>query len=152
MSAGGGTRAHVKSVRLDDATFKRIRAYALAKGMTESAALRELAVRGLSLDGLELYSSEMGTYLRSVMSGCLDSFRDELQRRNDEQEDRIARVVSRSTKGSLVAALEATDMVKAMFKGLTDVPDDQVWATYWRQAGEIQAGRTFDEAKRHAEA
>lgn len=142
----------VKSVRFDGETYRRIKAYAAGEGVTDSAAIRELVVKGLSVDGLNLYSTELGEYLRATMNGCLASFEESLRRRNDEAEDRLARVTSRSTKGALIAALVSCDLAKGLFEGLTDVPVEDVYRAYAKQAGELQAGRTIDEVKSDARA
>lgn len=145
-------KQHVKSIRFDDETYRRVRAYAAGRGLTDSAAIRELVVRGLSVDGLSLYSTELGEFLRTTMGGCLEQFDQALRRRNDEAEDRLARVTSRSTKGSLVAALVSVDLAKGLFEGLSDVPAEEVWRAYARQAGELQAGRSIEEVKADARA
>lgn len=143
-------KQHVKSIRFDDETYRRVRAYAAGRGLTDSAAIRELVVRGLSVDGLSLYSTELGEFLRTTMGGCLEQFDQALRRRNDEAEDRLARVTSRSTKGALVAALVSVDLAKGLFEGLSDVPAEEVWRAYARQAGELQAGRSIEEVKADA--
>ena len=145
-------KQHVKSIRFDDETYRRVRAYAAGRGLTDSAAIRELVVRGLSIDGLSLYSTELGEFLRTTMGGCLEQFDQALRRRNDEAEDRLARVTSRSTKGALVAALVSVDLAKGLFEGLSDVPAEEVWRAYARQAGELQAGRSIEEVKADARA
>lgn len=145
-------KQHVKSIRFDDETYRRVRAYAAGRGLTDSAAIRELVVRGLSVDGLSLYSTELGEFLRTTMNGCLERFDQALRRRNDEAEDRLARVTSRSTKGALVAALVSVDLAKGLFEGLTDVPAEEVWRAYARQAGELQAGRSIEEVRADARA
>lgn len=56
------SKEHVKSIRFDDETYRRIKAYAAGRGVTDSAAIHELVVKGLSVDGLGLYSSELGEF------------------------------------------------------------------------------------------
>ena len=150
MAKNDESRGRVKSVRFDEGTYRRIRAYAAGSGITDSAAIRELVVRGLSVDGLSLYSSELGEYLRTTMNGCLAGFEEALRRRNDEAEDRLARVTSRSTKGALIAALVSCDLAKGLFEGLAEVPVEEVYRAYARQAGELQAGRPIEEVKADA--
>lgn len=152
MSTKLSEKGQVKSVRFDEETYRRIKAYAAGSGVTDSAAIRELVVKGLSVDGLGLYSTELGEYLRTTMNGCLAGFEEALRRRNDEAEDRLARVTSRSTKGALVAALVSCDLAKGLFEGLADVSVEDVYRAYARQAGEMQAGRTIDEVKADARA
>lgn len=84
------------------------------------------------------------------MNGCLAQFDQSLQRRNDETEDRLAHVTSRPTKGALIAALVSYDLAKGLFEGLADVPVEDVYRAYARQAGELQAGRTIEEVKSNA--
>ena len=143
-------QVHVMSVRLDDETYRRISAYAQASGQRESAALRELAAKGLASDGLELYATELGSYLRSVLNGMLSSFSELLERRNSEQEDRIARVVARSAKQASVASLICTDIAKGLFPALKDIPVEEVYARYSERAGMMQAGASFGEALHRA--
>ena len=61
-------------------------------------------------------------------------------------------MTSRSTKGALVAALVSVDLAKGLFEGLSDVPAEEVWRAYARQAGELQAGRSIEEVKADARA
>jgi len=152
MNKKSNEKGRVKSVRFDEETYRRIKAYAAGSGVTDSAAIRELVVKGLSVDGLGLYSTELGEYLRTTMNGCLAGFEEALRRRNDEAEDRLARVTSRSTKGALVAALVSCDLAKGLFEGLADVSVEDVYRAYARQAGEMQAGRSIDEVKADARA
>ncbi|QOY60618.1 hypothetical protein [Thermophilibacter immobilis] len=152
MNEKSNEKGQIKSIRFDEETYRRIKAYAAGSGVTDSAAIRELVVKGLSVDGLGLYSTELGEYLRTTMNGCLASFEEALRRRNDEAEDRLARVTSRSTKGALVAALVACDLAKGLFEGLADVSVEDVYRAYARQAGELQAGRSIDEVKADARA
>jgi len=152
MNKKSNEKGRVKSVRFDEETYRRIKAYAAGSGVTDSATIRELVVKGLSVDGLGLYSTELGEYLRTTMNGCLAGFEEALRRRNDEAEDRLARVTSRSTKGALVAALVSCDLAKGLFEGLADVSVEDVYRAYARQAGEMQAGRSIDEVKADARA
>lgn len=152
MSDKPSDKTHVKSIRFDRETYHRIKAYAAANDTTDSAAIRELVAKGLSVDGLSLYSTELGGYLRTTMNGCLASFEEALKRHNDEAEDRLARVTSRSTKGALVAALVSCDLAKGLFEGLANVPVEDVYRAYAKQAGELQAGHSIDEVKANARA
>lgn len=136
----------VMSVRIDQETHRRLAAYAASTGQTESAALRELAVRGLAADGLDLYGDEIATFMRTVMAGAIASIDELLERRNDEHEDRIARVVARSARQSSVASLACVDILRGVFPAMRELPAEQVWARYASRAGAMQAGKSFKEA------
>lgn len=140
------TKKHVMSLRLDDGAYRRLRAYASSRGIADSAAARELLSAGLARDGLELYSTELGAYLRGVMQPLIESFDDSLDRRNAEQEDRIARVVHRAARGSVVAAIASCELLKEAYPGLADVPLADVYAAYDDRARMVQAGMTLEEA------
>lgn len=95
--------AKVMSLRLSPDDYRRLHAYGVSKGLTDSAAARELIAGGLASDGLALYSTELGGYLRGVMQPLLEQLDRTLGERNAEQEDRIARVVHRATRASCTA-------------------------------------------------
>ena len=92
------SKSKVMSLRLDAKTYRRLHAYGVSKDLTDSAAARELIAGGLAADGLALYSTELGAYLRHVVQPLLDQLDRTLEERNAEQEDRIARVVHRATR------------------------------------------------------
>ena len=142
-----GEKTKVMSLRLDQKTYRRLHAYGVSKGLTDSAAARELIAGGLATDGLALYSSELGTYLRGVVQPLLDQVDETLEARNAEQEDRLARVVHRATRASIVAAIAAVEVEKGTFEGLRDVSAADIYAAYDKQAGMIQAGYTLEEAR-----
>ena len=133
-------KKHVMSLRLDDEAYRRLRAYASSRGVADSAAARELLAAGLARDGLELYSTELGAYLRGVMGPLVESFEDSLERRNAEQEDRIARVVHRAARGAVVAAIASCELLKEAYPGLADVPARRRVRGI-RRAGAHAAGR-----------
>lgn len=137
----------VMSLRLDARTYRRLHAYGVSKDLTDSAAARELIAGGLAADGLSLYSTELGTYLRGVMQPLLEQLDRALDERNAEQEDRIARVVHRATRGSIVAAIAAVEIEKGTFDGLSEVSASDIYATYDKQARLMQAGLTLQEAR-----
>lgn len=139
----------VMSVRLDAETYRRLKAYAASIEKPESAALRELAVRGLAADGLELYSSEVANFVRTVMEGVVAEMDALLERRNDEHEDRIARVVARSAKQGSVASLACIDIVRGIYPALREISAEEVYRRYSKRAGEMQAGHSFAEALRN---
>lgn len=143
----GGEKAKVMSLRLDAKTYRRLHAYGVSKGLTDSAAARELIAGGLAADGLELYSTELGAYLRHVVQPLLDQLDRTLEERNAEQEDRIARVVHRATRASIVAAIAAVEIEKGTFEGLSGVSASDIYAAYDKQARLVQTGLTLQEAR-----
>lgn len=84
-----GDKTKVMSLRLSAGDYRRLHAYGVSKGLSDSAAARELIAGGGAADGLALYSSELGTYLRGVVQPLLDQVDETLEARNAEQEDRI---------------------------------------------------------------
>lgn len=144
---GDGKRAKVMSIRLGEDEHGRVHAYAVSKGLKDGPAARELIVQALAADGLALYSTELGAYLRSVMAPLIDGFDQRLGERNAEQEDRIARVVHRAARGSIAAAIAAVEAEKALFPGLKDVSASDIYSTYEKQARLMQAGYTLAEAR-----
>lgn len=140
-------KTKVMSLRLDQSAYRRLHAYGVAKGISDSAAARELIAGGLAADGLALYSTELGAYLRGVVQPLLDQIDETLEERNAEQEDRIARVVHRATRASIVAAIAAVEIEKGTFEGLRDVSAEDIYAAYDKQAGLIQAGYSLGEAR-----
>lgn len=143
----GGEKAKVMSLRLDAKTHRRLHAYGVSKDLTDSAAARELIAGGLAADGLALYSTELGGYLRHVMQPLLDQLDRTLEERNAEQEDRIARVVHRATRASIVAAIASVEIEKGTFEGLDGVSASDIYAAYDKQAGLMQRGMTLSEAR-----
>lgn len=142
-----GDKTKVVSLRLSQGDYRRLHAYGVSKGLSDSAAARELIAGGLAADGLALNSPELGTYLRGVVQPLLDQVDETLEAKNAEQEDRIARVVHRATRASIVAAIAAVEIEKGTFAGLDGVSAADIYATYDKQAGLIQAGYTLEEAR-----
>lgn len=140
-------KTKVMSLRLDQLAYRRLHAYGAARNISDSAAARELIAGGLAADGLALYSTELGAYLRGVVQPLLDQIDETLEERNAEQEDRIARVVHRATRASIVAAIAAVEIEKGTFEGLRDVSAEDIYAAYDKQAGLIQAGYSLREAR-----
>ena len=68
----GKDGSKVMSLRLPDKAYRRLHAYGVSKDLSDSAAARELIAAGLASDGLALYSTELGTYLRGVMQPLLE--------------------------------------------------------------------------------
>ncbi|RGL09567.1 hypothetical protein DXC81_08215 [Collinsella tanakaei] len=143
-------KKRVMSLRLDEGAHRRLRAYAASAGLTDSEAARRLIASGLAADGLGLYSTELGAYLRSVVEPLIEGFDQALDRRNAEQEDRIARVVHRAARGSIVAAIAAIEVERGVFEGLGDISASEIYQAYDEQARLMQAGMTLDEARERA--
>ena len=143
----GKDKSKVMSLRLPDKTYRRLHAYGVSKGLSDSAAARELIAAGLASDGLALYSTELGTYLRGVMQPVLEQLDRTLGERNAEQEDRIARVVHRATRASIVAAIAAVEIEKGTFDGLDGVSASDIYAAYDKQARLMQSGMSLAEAR-----
>lgn len=143
----GKDGSKVMSLRLPDKAYRRLHAYGVSKDLSDSAAARELIAAGLASDGLALYSTELGTYLRGVMQPLLEQLDHMLDERNAEQEDRIARVVHRATRASIVAAIAAVEIEKGTFEGLDGVSASDIYAAYDKQAGLMQRGMTLSEAR-----
>lgn len=137
----------VMSIRLDQQTYRRLNAFGTAQGLSDSAAARALIVSGLAQDGLELYSTELGGYLRGVMQPLLEQLDQALEARGEELEDRIARVVHRATRGSLIAAIAAVEIEKGTFPGLEGVSATEIYDAYDKQARLIQTGLSLEEAR-----
>ena len=138
----GKDGSKVMSLRLPDKAYRRLHAYGVSKDLSDSAAARELIAAGLAL-----YSTELGTYLRGVMQPLLEQLDHTLDERNAEQEDRIARVVHRATRASIVAAIAAVEVEKGTFEGLDGVSASDIYAAYDKQAGLMQRGMTLSEAR-----
>lgn len=82
-----------------------------------------------------------------MVQPLLDQLDRTLEERNAEQEDRIARVVHRAARGSIVAAIAAVEIEKGTFEGLAEVSASDIYAAYDRQARLMQAGLTLQEAR-----
>ena len=106
-----GDKTKVVSLRLSQGDYRRLHAYGVSKGLSDSAAARELIAGGLAADGLALNSSELGTYLRGVVQPLLDQVDETLEAKNAEQEDRIARVVHRATRASKIGRASCRERV-----------------------------------------
>ena len=135
------------TVRLDDETRAKVAAYRAVSGCaTEAAAIRELVEAGLDAQGASLASAPLARFVREVMGGQLDLFRTELEARNDELEDRVARVCSRGTKASLHAAALVGDVARGLVPAYAQMTAEDVWAAYEAIGGAVQQGHSFSEA------
>ena len=140
----------VVSVRLDPELHRRLEAYASSRGLPVSSALRELVREGLAADGLDLYSDMVANSMRVVLAGTVAELDALLRHRNDELEDRVARIVARFAKHASVASLAAVDILQGLFPALQKREPAFIWGRYAKRAGEMQAGKSFAEALRDA--
>ena len=95
-------RKHVKTIRVDPILADKVGAYCAATGLKEATALRELVEKGLMTEGLSLYASPLGQFVRDVMQGQLDLFRSELEEHNDDLENRLAKITAKGAKNSIL--------------------------------------------------
>ena len=144
-------RFNTVTVRLDDETRERVRAYMAATGCgTEAAAIRELVETGLVTTGSTLLTSPLARFVREVVQGQLDLWRSEMDERCDEMEDRLARVCSRGTKASLHAAALTGDLARALVPAYQQMSAEELWRTYEAMGGAVQQGLPFADARRQA--
>ena len=81
------------------------------------------------------------------MQPLLEQLDRTLGERNAEQENRIARVVHRATRASIVAAIAAVEIEKGTFDGLDGVSASDIYAAYDKQARLMQSGMSLAEAR-----
>jgi hypothetical protein len=137
----------VKTLRLDQPTDEKVTAYCAATGLKEATALRQLIERGLMTEGLSLYATPLGQFVRDVMQGQLDLFRDELEQRNDDLEERIAKITAKGAKYSIYGALLQTDLARGIIPAWKEMSAEAVWKAYSKQAGELQRGKAFKDIR-----
>ena len=139
------------TVRLDDETRRQIVAYQTATGCkTEATAIRELVETGLLMSGSTLLTSPLTRFIREVMQGQLDLFRQEMDTKADQIEDRVAQVCSRGTKASLHTAALTGDLARAVVPAFQHMSAEDLWHTYARMGGAVQQGQSFTDARRQA--
>lgn len=143
----GASKTVIKTVRLDEKLNDKVAAFRAATGLSEAEAIRQLIEAGLMTQGMELYSTPLARFVRELMQGQLDLFREELDQRNDEMEERVAKICSRGTKASLQASVMMLDTMRGLFPAMADAPEEQVWRAYQQQAGKLQAGSSFHDVK-----
>lgn len=141
-------KLRVKTVRVSGKLEERIRRYMEATGTTEGASIRELIERGLMIEGMSLYASPLAQYVSELMEAELEAFRIELSARNDSLEDRLAKVCSRGTKASLASAVILVDCMMGLFPSMQEMPADEIYGAYMRQAGQLQRGIPFAKVKK----
>ena len=147
MKPSRQSKTVIKTVRLDQATNDKVAAFRSATGLSDAEALRQLIDAGLMHQGAELYSTPLARVIRELMQGQLDLFREELDQRNDELEERVAKICAKGTKASLQASVMMLDTMRGLFPAMAEAPEEQVWRAYQQQAGKLQAGSSFREVK-----
>lgn len=140
-------KAVVKTVRFDQKLADKVAAYRAATGLSEAESIRTLIEAGLMTQGMELYSTPLARFVRELMQGQLDLFRDELDQRNDEMEDRVAKICAKGAKASLQSAVMQVDVMRGLFPAMGEVPEEQIWKAYQQQAGQLQEGISFHDVK-----
>lgn len=138
----------VKTVRIDDDLEDRIKRYTQATGSTEGAAIRTLIERGLMTEGASLYATPLAQFVSELMQAELEAFRIELSSRNDSLEERLAKVCSKGTKASLADAVMLVDCMMGLFPSMREMPAEEIYEAYCKQAGQLQRGVPFAKMKK----
>ena len=133
-------KAVVKTVRFDQKLADKVAAYRAATGLSEAESIRTLIEAGLMTQGMELYSTPLARFVRELMQGQLDLFRDEL-------EERVAKICAKGAKASLQSAVMQVDVMRGLFPAMGEVPEEQIWKAYQQQAGQLQEGISFHNVK-----
>jgi len=137
----------VKSIRVDSLLDKRINSYCMASGLKESDAVRHLLEQGLACESLNVFATPVGALIRDVMEAEFNLLREEMQSRNDEIEERLAKVCSRGTKYSLYSATMLTDFARSIVPAWKEADGHELWKHYSSLAGELQSGRSYRDVK-----
>ncbi|MCL2438658.1 MAG: hypothetical protein FWE48_00045 [Coriobacteriia bacterium] len=137
----------IKSIRLDPLLNKRIESYRVASGLKEADAIRHLLEQGLACESLNVFATPVGSLIRDVMEVEFNLLREEMQSRNDELEERIAKVNSKGTKSSLYSAVMLTDLARAVVPVWKETDPYELWRYYSQMAGELQSGRSYRDVK-----
>lgn len=140
-------KAVVKTVRFDQKLADKVAAYRAATGLSEAESIRTLIEAGLMTQGMELYSTPLARFVRELMQGQLDLFRDEFDQRNGEMEERVAKICAKGAKASLQSAVMQVDVMRGLFPAMGEVPEEQIWKAYQQQAGQLQEGISFHDVK-----
>lgn len=138
----------VKTVRMSEDLEERVRRYMEATGATEGAAIRELIERGLMTEGMSLYATPLARFVGDVMQSELEAFRTELSSRNEDLEERLAKVCSRGTKASLASAVMQVDCMMGLFPSMREMRAEEIYEAYCKQAGQLQRGIPFARMKK----
>lgn len=135
------------SVRLDATIEHRIKVYATANNLTASEAIRDLIEKGLACQALSVFATPLGELVRDCMEAEFNLMRDALDEHEAQIEERVARVCSRGTKASLHTAMQLNDMSRALIPAWRDTPAEELWGSYSRAGGELQAGIPYADVK-----
>lgn len=141
------SKSVMKGVRLDQERYDKLAAFTKATGMSESEAMRHLIDQGLMLEGASLYSAPLAQFVSSIMQAELEKFRIELEQRNDNLEERLAKVDAKGTKAALASTVILIDAMQGLFPAMSQMKAEEIWTAYWRQAGKIQSGKSFKQVK-----
>ena len=141
------SKSVMKGVRLDQEQYDRLAAFTKATGMSESEAMRHLIDQGLMLEGSSLYAAPLAQLVASIMQAELEKFRIELEQRNDNLEERLAKVDAKGTKAALASTVILIDAMQGLFPAMSQMKAEEIWTAYWRQAGKIQSGKSFKQVK-----
>ena len=141
-------KLRVKTVRMSRDLEERVRRYTEATGATEGAAIRELIERGLMTEGMSLYATPLARFVGELMQTELEAFRTELAARNDNLEERLAKVCSRGTKASLASAVMQVDCMMGLFPSMREMTAEEIYEAYCQQAGQLQRGVPFARMKK----
>lgn len=148
IGARHAPKLKVKTVRMSRDLEERIRRYMEATGATEGAAIRELIERGLMSEGMSLYATPLARFVGDVMQSELEAFRTELSSRNENLEERLAKVCARGTKASLASAVMQVDCMMGLFPSMREMHAEEIYEAYCRQAGQLQRGIPFARMKK----
>lgn len=141
------SKKKIRSLRVDPVLDRRIAAYAQARGVKDSEAVRDLLEKGLACEGLTLFATPVGQLIREVVEAEFALMREEMDERGGRLEDRVARVCSRGTKASLQTAAMLNDVSRAIIPAWKEASAEELWAFYAKQGGELQSGRAYGDVR-----
>lgn len=141
------TKKTVKSIRIDEVLEARIASYATAAGYSEAEAIRTLLEQGLASESLSVFATPVGGLIRDVIEAEFNLLREDMDQRNEQLEERVARVCSKGTKTSLHIAAQLNDVSRAIIPAWRDTEATDLWKYYSKVGGELQSGRSYSDVK-----
>lgn len=147
MATKTKTKTIVKSIRLNESLNKRISSYATAANMKESDAIRDLLEKGLACESFSVFATPVGQLIRDVVEVEFNLLFADLESFEGQLEERLAKVCSRGTKSSLQSAMLLIDLSRYIVPAWREVPAKDLWDSYARAGGELQAGHSYEEVK-----